>query len=254
MQLASQKLWFSDEGTDCPYTGPAFFQVEQFPQLKILEENWKLIRDEMIDYVKSTHMQAYLDKSLVTGKNSWKTQSIKFWDFVDKKTCVSCPKTWKILASISGLSTASINVLEPNTEIKPHIGDTNAIIRCHLPLIVPTEDSAQCGFRVMTETRPWTEGKLLLFPDSQRHSAWNRTQHPRLVLLFDLIDPKLSAPRRRYVCCRVLGKIFSDALRSRWKIVDKILGPNLSRRLTRKSCQAALTIAYSLGWHRSQIF
>jgi len=79
--------------------------------------------------------------------------------------------------------------------IAPHFGHTNARLICHLPLIVPEG----CGLRVGNETRPWIEGQTLIFDDSMEHEAWNGSGRPRVVLLFEIWRPELSAEERRLV-------------------------------------------------------
>lgn len=72
---------------------------------------------------------------------------------------------------------------------------TNTRLIGHLPLIVPPD----CGFRVGNDTRQWQEGKAWLFDDSIEHEAWNGSDRPRVVLLFDIWRPELSAEERESV-------------------------------------------------------
>ena len=59
----------------------------------------------------------------------------------------------------------------------------------HLPLIVPPG----CGFRVGSETREWVPGKAWVFDDTIEHEAWNLSDVPRGVLIFDIWNPFLTA-------------------------------------------------------------
>ncbi|MGZ8999333.1 MAG: aspartyl/asparaginyl beta-hydroxylase domain-containing protein, partial [Allosphingosinicella sp.] len=74
-------------------------------------------------------------------------------------------------------------------------GMLNARLICHLPLIVPEG----CGFRVGNEIRHWEFGKALIFDDTIEHEAWNDSQEDRIVLIFDIWRPELSADERRAV-------------------------------------------------------
>ena len=67
----------------------------------------------------------------------------------------------------------------------------------HLPLIVPPG----CGFRVGGETRLWEEGKAFAFDDTIEHEAWNDSDAPRAVLIFDVWNPHLG-PRERDLLLR----------------------------------------------------
>ncbi|HTL34160.1 MAG TPA: aspartyl/asparaginyl beta-hydroxylase domain-containing protein [Kofleriaceae bacterium] len=80
-----------------------------------------------------------------------------------------------------------LSVLAPGSKIVPHTGLTNLDLTCHLGLDIPPD----CGIEVGDETRTWDRGKVLVFDDTYRHWAWNRSERPRLVLLFDIWHPGL---------------------------------------------------------------
>jgi aspartyl/asparaginyl beta-hydroxylase (cupin superfamily) len=71
----------------------------------------------------------------------------------------------------------------------------NARLICHLPLIVP----AGCEFRVGNDVRQWVEGKAWVFDDTIEHEAWNRSEHDRYILLFDIWRPELGEEERAAV-------------------------------------------------------
>ena len=87
------------------------------------------------------------------------------------------------------------SMLRPHTRIPPHSGLVNTRLICHLPLIVPPG----CGFRVGNETREWVEGKAWVFDDSIDHEAWNNSDRTRVILLFEIWRPELSAQERTLV-------------------------------------------------------
>jgi aspartyl/asparaginyl beta-hydroxylase (cupin superfamily) len=87
------------------------------------------------------------------------------------------------------------SILEPRTRIPPHTGVTNARLTVHLPLIVPPG----CGFRVGSETREWTPGRAWVFDDTIEHEAWNDSDTPRAILIFDIWSPYLTAAERELV-------------------------------------------------------
>ncbi len=65
----------------------------------------------------------------------------------------------------------------------------------HLPLIVP----AGCGFRVGGEIREWQVGTAWVFDDSIEHEAWNDSDVPRAILIFDIWNPALTPLERDLV-------------------------------------------------------
>jgi aspartate beta-hydroxylase len=109
-----------------------------------------------------------------------------------------CPATTAALAKVPlsriGSRTPSVffSRLEPGAHIPPHTGMLNSRLICHLPLIVPPG----CWLRVGNEVREWEEGKLLIFDDSIEHEARNPTDEVRIVLIFDIWRPELSAAER----------------------------------------------------------
>ena len=56
-----------------------------------------------------------------------------------------------------------------------------------------------CGFKVGGETREWREGELLVFDDTVEHEAWNDSGCDRIILIFDVWRPELTAVERRAV-------------------------------------------------------
>lgn len=112
----------------------------------------------------------------------------------------------KVLNTIPGLVSVSFNLLDPHTEIKSHFGDTNAVARCHLGLDIPGS-LPEIGFRVKNDEQPWKEGKLLMFCDGYIHSAWNNTDKPRFILLFDIILPEFEE-HKNSICSSVLSSLF----------------------------------------------
>ena len=100
--------------------------------------------------------------------------------------------------------------LQPNTHIPPHHGATNTRLTVHLPLIVPDG----CAFRVGDQTRPWVPGELFIFDDTILHEAWNRSDTRRVVLIFDIWHPMLTALERELVTRTVEGLVefYDDAV------------------------------------------
>lgn len=96
---------------------------------------------------------------------------------------------------------AFLSRLAPHTRIPPHNGVTNARVTVHLPLIVPPG----CGFRVGPERREWVPGTAWVFDDTIDHEAWNDSPEPRLILIFDVWNPLLSAAECDHLS-RVLGE------------------------------------------------
>ncbi len=106
------------------------------------------------------------------------------------------------------------SLLRPRTRIPPHNGLVNTRLICHLPLIVPPG----CGFRVGNETRQWQEGKAWVFDDSIDHEAWNDSDRTRVILLFDIARPELTAEENRWVATLFEGIDAFTGQKPEWDI------------------------------------
>jgi aspartate beta-hydroxylase len=121
------------------------------------------------------------------------------------KNCDRCPATAAALESLPMLDlpgkgpTALFSILEPRTRIPPHTGSSNVRTTVHLPLVVPKD----CGFRVGAETRVPEAGTAWAFDDTIEHEAWNDSDEPRAILIFDIWNPLLTEAERAAV--RVVG-------------------------------------------------
>jgi ornithine lipid ester-linked acyl 2-hydroxylase len=124
--------------------------------------------------------------------------------------------------SKNGLVSAYISKLEAHTEILPHRGDTNGIIRCHLGLTVPGK-LPDCGFQAGYDQRSWEEGKLLLFNDAARHLAFNQTEKERVILMLDVVRPEFLHQKNR-ICLTVLASLLWQLLASKITLLKKSPG------------------------------
>lgn len=86
---------------------------------------------------------------------------------------------------LSIIQNCGFSIMMPGCEIKPHTGYTNKVLRCHLGLSIPEN----CAIKVGNTTSSWKEKEVLIFDDTQIHSAWNRSDKPRIILLTDLVKP-----------------------------------------------------------------
>lgn len=118
-----------------------------------------------------------------------------------------CPRTEAAITNTPQISIKNrapvifFSALKPGTHIPPHNGATNARLTVHLPLIIPPD----CGLRVGEDTHVWEPGKLVLFDDTIRHEAWNRSAELRVVLIFDVWHPLLTPLEREVVAHTIEG-------------------------------------------------
>lgn len=185
-----------------------FYERDEFPWLAELEAETSAIRDELVAVMRRDGaFQPYIENDPTrppgefgTLKNSldWSAFYFIASGVENAEAATRCPRT---MAAIRRLPltyapgrTPSVlfSLLRPGARIHPHTGQINARLICHLPLIVPPG----CGFRVGNETRAWVEGETLIFDDTIEHEAWNDSAKTRVVLLFDIWRPELTAAER----------------------------------------------------------
>jgi aspartyl/asparaginyl beta-hydroxylase (cupin superfamily) len=155
-----------------------FHAISDFPALKPLQDNWEIIRDELMA-VNESYFVKWPEPDIYDG--GWTVFPLyKFGQRIERG-CNFCPNSAKILETIPGLFNAGFSSLAAGTHIKPHTGLSNKLLRCHLGLVTPED----CAIRIGAETRAWQPGSIFVFSEETEHEAWNRSQLTRIVLLLD---------------------------------------------------------------------
>ena len=192
---------------------PAYYKPSDFPYVSLLEQNWQIIKEEMLQRESLALKSPTYNPNQTPGADKWKM--VIFYNYLWKKkaNCKKYPKTYQLLQQIDGLTFAAFNLLEPHADIKPHYGDTNTTIRCHLGIEIPAP-LPECGLEVNGEQRSWQNGKVLLFSDAHYHRAWNYTNHERYVFVVDIIRPEYY-DQRKWICSGVLSALTLKTLLSR---------------------------------------
>ena len=185
-----------------------FFERDDFPWLAALEAETDAIRDEFVRVLGSqdgftpyiTYPQGVPLNQWVELNNSpaWSAYHLYKMGAIVAENASKCPRTMQAIAAApqpdqpGRTPSAMFSLLKPHTRIPAHNGVTNVRLVTHLPLIVPEG----CGFRVGNEVREWIPGKAWVFDDTVEHEAWNESEKLRVVLIFDIWHPQLSAAER----------------------------------------------------------
>ena len=189
-----------------------FFERGDFPWLDEVEAATDVIREELLSVLITDRegLEPYVAYPDGIPLDQWKElNKSRRWSayFLWNQSVpqpghmARCPRTVEILRKVPQVEvarrapTAYFSILEPGTRIPPHTGVTNTRAIVHLPLIVPEN----CGFRVGSRTREWIPGKAWVFDDTIEHEAWNLSDSPRAILIFDVWNPFLSAAERDMV-------------------------------------------------------
>jgi aspartyl/asparaginyl beta-hydroxylase (cupin superfamily) len=176
---------------------PAVYQTADFPEFRILENNWKVIRRELEGVLdERKRLPTLQDISPVnvhlTRDEHWRIYMLYSYGERIEENCVKCPETTRLVEQIPGMKTAMFSILSPGKHIPAHRGPYNGVLRYHLGLIIP-EPREKCRIRVGSQYCTWEEGKGLVFDDSYEHEVWNDTEGQRVVL-FITFDRPLKFP------------------------------------------------------------
>lgn len=205
---------------------PNYFNPDDFPWVKYLEGKYDQIIDELKDLIYGhSLMPDNINPPYLSSPGVWHNLYFMNFRWYDHKNCLRYPRTYAILQSIPNLSFAGVTVLEPHSKVLPHIGETNAIIRCHYGLKVPGKN-LDCGMMVNGEKRPQQNGKVLMFSDAHRHTAWNNTDGRRFVLVLDVIQEQF-AHKSDWVCAKALGALTIKYLDEKIPLIKSLPAPLL---------------------------
>jgi beta-hydroxylase len=160
---------------------------------KMLRDNYKVIRDEYIEYTKNNTLKRFGDidqnqKSIDTTEVPWQVLMLKTYNKETNKIKYF-PKTYSLIKKIPNCTLAMFSVLPPGKKLAPHRGPYNGVLRYHLSLIVPNAPKNElngCFIKVNGKNHYWEEGLDTYFDDTYIHSAENNTYTTRVVLLLDI--------------------------------------------------------------------
>jgi len=172
---------------------PPVFDNDIFPWVPGLEAATAEVREELDrllqhpEDIPAFH-QMSPDQGRISKGQNWKTYAFYvFGERVDEN-CAACPHTAALLDDMPTLVNAWFSILAPRYHIPPHRGPTRAVIRAHLPLIVPS-DCENCWIRVHDRIHRWTVGRCFVFDDTYEHEVRNDTDEQRVVLFLDFDRP-----------------------------------------------------------------
>lgn len=213
------------------YTGKLdyFYDPSIFPELQPLLDNWQLLRDEVIAYERSNGIMVQMDSHVPPANTQGQWSHIYLMNYLWKfhKNLKRFPVITSVIEKIPNCVYATISVLPPNTDILPHFGNCNGIVRAHIGLIIPAP-APTCAIQVGDEMHGWEEGGLLTFTIVNRHSAWNRSDQRRYIMILDIV-PEMHQSRTMEICSKNLGTSTFNVLYDRFKFLGHL--PNAIHEL-----------------------
>jgi aspartate beta-hydroxylase len=201
-----------------------FFERSEFPWLDAFEAATAEVRAELLRVLVADRegLQPYIDfpaglplDQFRELNRSRRWSAYFLWNQSEPVAghIARCPVTAQMLETTPRCRvarrapTAFFSILDANTRIPPHTGITNTRLTVHLPLVVPPG----CGFRVGATTREWIPGQAWVFDDTVEHEAWNPSDTPRAILIFDIWNPLLTAAERDMIqtATEIYGEYYS---------------------------------------------
>jgi ornithine lipid ester-linked acyl 2-hydroxylase len=222
------------------YTGKLdyFFNPDLFPELKPLKDNWERMRDEILAYERKLGEVKEMDSHVppTNTQNQWSLTYLMNYGWMFHRNLKRFPVVAGVVSQIPNAVFATISILPPHTDILPHCGNCNGIVRAHIGLVVP-EHEPVCAIQVGDEVQGWREGELLTFTIVNRHAAWNRSDHRRYIVIVDIV-PEIHRHRTMEICAKNLGTSTFNTL------YDRI---NLIRKLP-QWLHGAMVVTFSIAW------
>lgn len=199
-----------------------FIDLAHFPELKVLQANWNLIRDEGLRLFDEGYIRA-AEKYNDLGFNSffsrgWKRFYLKWYDDFLPSARALCPQTTALVQRIPSIHAAMFAVLPPGARLPLHRDPFAGSLRYHLGLSTP--NSELCRIFVDGELYYWKDGEAVIFDETYIHRAENQTDSSRLILFCDIERP-LSNPLARFIN-RWIGRPFARAAATQNMDGDKV--------------------------------
>jgi len=179
-----------------PRARPAIMDIDQFPELKELADNWEMIRKEAIelmadggfDQISDPDSPSYYDIGFRTFyKYGWTKFYLTWYGYTHASAQQSCPKTVALLNKIPTVNGAMFSVLPPGGQLTRHLDPVACSLRYHLGLDTPNHDD--CYISIDDTRYSWRDGEPLLFDVTFLHFAHNDADKPRLILMCDIDRP-----------------------------------------------------------------
>jgi beta-hydroxylase len=175
-----------------------FLDVERFPDLKPLGDNWRTIREEALnlyDQDRIKRSEKFDDLAFNSFfKSGWKRFYLKWYGENHASARELCPKTVALLEKIPTVKAAMFALLPPGAKLGRHRDPFAGSLRYHLGLVTPNSDA--CRIYVDGEMYSWRDGQAVLFDETYIHAAENNTDVQRIILFCDVERPLRTSAAR----------------------------------------------------------
>jgi beta-hydroxylase len=168
-----------------------FIDVNQFPELKPLTDNWQTLREEALKLFDEGHIRAaakYNDLGFNSFyRRGWKRFYVKWYNQPLPSAQALCPKTVALVESIPSVNGAMFALLPAGGDLGKHRDPFAGSLRYHLGLSTPNSD--RCRIFVDGQPYSWRDGEAVMFDETFIHWAENKTETLRVILFADIERP-----------------------------------------------------------------
>ena len=173
-----------------------FMDLRDFPELGLLQQNWQVIRDEVMQLYEKGYFAktsdpgsaAYFDVGFRTFyKYGWSKFYLRWYGHTHKSAQLLCPRTVELLSGMKSVNGAMFSLLPVGSQLTRHLDPLAVSLRYHLGLSTPNSDA--CFINVDGQQYSWRDGRAALFDITYLHYARNDSNAPRLILMCDVERP-----------------------------------------------------------------
>lgn len=174
----------------CQHVYNLKYILNYLPELKIIQNNWKIIKDEY-QLIKNNLKQIKGDNFFgenIIKTDKWRRYYIKWYSEIENDVSDKLPKTTKLLNQCPNIQLAMFSAMKPGTIVYPHRGIYRGSLRVQLGLDCPSMEDG-CYIRINDIKYGWKDGEMLIFDDTYTHDVQNNSQKERVVLFMDINRP-----------------------------------------------------------------
>ena len=183
--------WCYERSLHNPPVVPA---QDHFPASAELHRNFAAIRQETLEVALSGRLPANHEimeqqRTLYEfDRKVWGMLPLRGYGYDYPANQALIPSLRSFLNRHRDVVSAAVSLFPPGKVLRPHKGPFKGVWRFHLPLYVTNlgDGRSSCELQIDGETYYLQEGDGFLWDDTFLHSAVNRSDQPRVVLLFDV--------------------------------------------------------------------
>ena len=175
--------------------------VEDFPDLRVLRDNWRVFRGEGLALLRRGGIREATGPNDVGFhtffKRGWKRFYLKWYGDPQPSALALCPRSVALLEAVPSVKGAMFAILPPGGKLGRHRDPFAGSLRYHLGLDTPNHDD--CWIEVDGVRRSWRDGEAMIFDETYVHEAFNGCDTTRLILFCDIerpLAPPLTALNR----------------------------------------------------------